>query len=63
MIAHQPAPLKPAAATGQRARSITARRRAQRQPWALTTRLYIALASMAALASVTALLFGGMRTG
>jgi hypothetical protein len=29
----------------------------------LTTRLYIALASMAALASVAAVLFGGMRTG
>jgi hypothetical protein len=63
VIAHPPAPLKPAAEQGRRARSIAARRRARRQPWALTTRLYIALASMAALASVTALLFGGMRTG
>jgi hypothetical protein len=33
------------------------------QPWARSTRVYVALASMAALAAIASLLFGGMRTG
>ncbi len=37
--------------------------RRRRRHWALTTRVYVALASMAAIAAIASLLLGGMRTG
>jgi hypothetical protein len=33
------------------------------EPWGLTRRVYVALATMAALAAIASLLFGGMRAG
>jgi hypothetical protein len=42
---------------------MASRGRHRRRHWALTTRLYVALASMAAITAIVSLLLGGMRTG